>query len=69
MKWISPENIKQVADCTNGTVATLAASVQSTFEEVYENLEAIDEQVGGFCYSSEEEMITLPSRIENKEEV
>ena len=56
-----------MADCTNGKVATLAASVQSTFEEVYENLEAIDKQVGGFCYSSEEEMITFPSEIENKE--
>ena len=68
MKWISPENIKRVADCTNETVAMLATSVQSTLKEVYENLEAIDEQVGGFCYCSEEEMITFPSRIENKEE-
>lgn len=67
MKWISPENINQVADCTNEKVATLATSVTAAFEEVYENLEVIDKQVGGFCYSSEEEMITFPSGIENKE--
>jgi len=67
VKWISPENIKQVANCTNEKVATLAESVTSTFGEVYENLEAIDKQVGGFYYSSEEEMITFPSEIENKE--
>lgn len=67
MKWISPENIKQVADCTNEHLATLAASVTETFEEVYENMKAIDEKAGGFCYSPEEEMMTFPSGSEQKE--
>lgn len=60
MKWMSPENVKQAADCTNENLTNLSAAVQSTFSEVYENLEAIDQKVSGFSYTPEDEMLTIP---------
>lgn len=61
IKWLSQKNLKQFAKQHNQTLASLSSAVQSTFEEVYENLEAIDKKVGGFSYSEADEVLTVPA--------
>lgn len=60
MKWVSPKNMEQVARCTNGNLAEFSAAVNSTFSEVYENLDVIDKKAGSFSYSPENETLTFP---------
>lgn len=61
IKWLSHGNLKQFANHHNETLAALSSAVQSTFDEVYENLEAIDDKVGGFSYSEADETLTVPA--------
>lgn len=65
IKWFSIKNLKQFANYHNKTLETLSAAIQSTFKEVYDNLEAIDKKVGGFSYSEIDEMLTVS--VENGE--
>ena len=61
IKWLSHGNLKQIANHHNQSLATLSSAVQSTFDEVYENLEALDKAVGGFSYSEADETLTVPA--------
>ena len=61
IKWLNQANLKQFANIHNQDIAALSSAVQSTFDEVYENLEAIDNKVGGFSYSETEETLTVPA--------
>lgn len=61
IKWFSQGNLKQFANHHNETLAALSSAVASTFEEVYDNLEAIDKCVGGFSYSEADRTLTVPA--------
>lgn len=67
MKHLTPENVQQAAGCIDAKQAAFREAVLGTFNEVYENLDAIEGKIGGFQYIPEEKTLVLPSGGTNKE--
>lgn len=68
IKCPSPDNMQQVANCIDTKQSTFQSAVLGTFNEVYENLDAIDKKVGGVCYVPETKTLVLPfGTVINKE--
>jgi len=61
MKHLTPENVRQAAGCMDAKQAAFQEAVFGTFKEVYENMEAIDQKIGGFTYLPEEKTLVFPS--------
>lgn len=68
IKCPSPDNIQQIANCIDSKQAAFQTVVLGTFQEVYDNLDAIDQKVGGVYYVPETKTLVLPfGTKENKE--
>lgn len=61
IKCPSPDNMQQAADCIDTKQATFQAAVLGTFNEVYDNMDAIEGKIGGFQYIPEEKTLVFPS--------
>jgi len=61
MDYFSRQSLAHLANAVNGNMANFSAAVSETFNEVYENMTAIDEKVGGCSYSAASETLTVPS--------
>ncbi len=61
MKIFNKANLQRLISDIQGDMSSFSSSTVCTFEEVYNNLEALDEKIGGIKYSSETETITFPS--------
>lgn len=67
MKRVSRNNLEQFLHGIHGDINTLAVAMQTSIDEIYENLESLDMKFGAFFQVDEEnECITvsgLPSNI------
>lgn len=45
----------------NGLAAEVAAAAAEAIEELEEKVDTIDQKVGGFSYSEEDEVLTVPA--------
>ncbi len=63
MKWVSPDNLQQAAVCMGENRTEFEKSVLAAFNEVYENMEAIDQKTGGFTYIPEERKLVFSSSV------
>lgn len=63
MDNFSRKSLQHLANAVNGNMAAFSSAVAETFKEVYENMEAIDEKVGGCSYSPESETLVVPSMM------
>ncbi|MBQ7655604.1 MAG: hypothetical protein IJS41_03750 [Clostridia bacterium] len=44
-------------------MSSFSSSAVCTFEEVYRNIDTLDERIGGVTYSSETETVAIPNSI------
>lgn len=63
MKWFSGKNLQRLISLIHGDITGFLSSVAETFEEVYGNMDALDEKITGVTYSSETETIVIPESI------
>lgn len=63
MEWFSRKNLQRLISLARGDMAAFLSSVARTFQEVYENMDALDEKITGVTYSSETETVVIPESI------
>lgn len=67
IKCPSPDNMQQAADCIDTKQAAFQTAVLGTFNEVYDNMDAIEGKLGGVCYVPETKTLVLPFGTAAKE--
>ena len=63
MKMLSRENLKRLIKDIQGDMSSFSSSAVCTFEEVYNNIDALEARIGGITYSSDTETVTIPTSI------
>ncbi len=63
MNNVSYGNLQRLMNRIRGDMSAVAAGSVATFEEVYKNMEALDERIEGVSYSAVTETITIPTSI------
>lgn len=63
MKMLSRQNLKRLIRDIQGDMSKFSSSAVCTFEEVYDNIDALEARIKGITYSSETETVTIPSSI------
>lgn len=65
MKILSRANLQRLISDIQGDMSGFSSSAICTFEEVYENLEALDQRITGLSYSQADETIIVPAALGN----
>lgn len=63
MEWFSGKNLQHLISLVQGDMTKFLSSVERTFQEVYDNMDALDEKITGVTYSSETETVVIPESI------
>ena len=63
MEWFSGKNLRRLISLIHGDMTAFLSSVADTFQEVYDNMDALDEKITGVTYSSETETVVTPESI------
>ncbi len=63
MEWFSGKNLRRLISLIHGDMTAFLSSVADTFQEVYDNMDALDEKITGVTYSSETETVVIPESI------
>lgn len=63
MKWFSGKNLQRLISLVQGDMTAFLSSVTQTFQEVYDNMDTLDEKIIGVTYSSETETVVIPESI------
>lgn len=63
MEWFSGKNLQRLISLVQGDMTAFLSSVTQTFQEVYGNMDALDEKITGVTYSSETETVVIPESI------
>lgn len=63
MKWFSGKNLQRLISLIHSDLTVFLSSIEQTFQEVYVNMDALDEKISGVTYSSETETIVIPESI------
>ena len=63
MKHLTKANLERLVSCIQGDMSSFSSSAVCTFEEVYRNIDTLDERIGGVTYSSETETVAIPNSI------
>ena len=63
MEWFSGKNLRRLSSLIHGDMTAFLSSVADTFQEVYDNMDALDEKITGVTYSSETETVVIPESI------
>ncbi len=63
MRNLSYRNLQRMCSNIQGDMSQVASSAVCTFEEVYKNLDTLDEKIQGVTYSAASETITIPESI------
>ncbi len=61
MHYFGRKSLAHLASAVNGNMAAFSSAVTETFSEVYENMTAINEKVGGCTYQQASEMLVVPA--------
>ncbi len=62
-KRLSTRNLERLISNIQGDMSGFSSQAVCTFEEVYNNLETLDEKIGGPTYSPTTRLITIPSSL------
>lgn len=63
MLMLSRNNLERLIDNIQGDMSGFSSSAVCTFEEVYNNMDALDEKITGVTYSSTTETVNIPNSI------
>lgn len=63
MDWLSGKNLQRLISLIHSDLTVFLSSIEQTFQEVYVNMDALDEKISGVTYSSETETIVIPESI------
>lgn len=63
MEWFSGKNLQRLISLVQGDMTAFLSSVTQTFQEVYGNMDALDEKITGVTYLSETETVVIPESI------
>ncbi len=63
MQQLSEKNLRRAFSNIRTGITELATNVMSTFNEVYANMEELDEKIGGVSYLADGESIVIPAAI------
>lgn len=63
MKHLSQQNLERLIADIQGDMSGFSTSAVCTFEEVYRNLETLDERIQGLTYDQPTETVTIPKSI------
>lgn len=63
MKRLSRKNLERLIDDIQGDMSGFSSTAVCTFEEVYNNIDTLDEKIKGVTYSSETETVNIPNSI------
>lgn len=63
MQQLSEKNLRRTFSNIRAGITELATNVVSTFNEVYANMEELDEKIGRVSYLADGESIVIPAAI------
>ncbi len=63
MQHLSEKNLRRTLSNIRASITALSSDIVRTFNEVYANMDELDDKIGGVSYSADDESIVIPAAI------